>query len=327
MSVERFLAAAVLATIAISAALAPTLPLHTAHEQHAEYPYAPPVRPRIVGTDERWHLPFVYRLHLVDRLDRRYAEDEAVRIPLVGSPDPRIFLLGTDALGRDVLARLLMGARNSLGIALMATTGALLIGVIVGALSGYRPGMVDEIAMRITEAVLVLPVLYVVLALRAALPLVMSPLQVVAGVSLIFAAVGWPVVARGVRAIVISERARDYVEAARASGASRWRILSRHILPSVLPFVALQTALLVPAFVIAEAALSFAGFGFAEPTPSWGTMLQEAGDLRALGDYPWLLAPAFAIATLSWAMHTLADGGRGSHPDRHRNSAVSLASS
>jgi peptide/nickel transport system permease protein len=320
MNVERVIAAALLGTIAISAALAPALPLHAAHEQHAEYPYAPPPRPRIIGADSRWHLPFIYRLRLVDRLDRRYEEDTTVRIPLVASRDPRIFLLGTDALGRDVLARLMMGGRNSLIIALIATTGALLIGVIVGALSGYRPGLVDEMAMRITEAVLVLPVLYVVLALRAALPLVMSPLQVVAGVSLVFAAVGWPVVARGVRAIVISEGARDYVEAARASGASRWRILSRHILPAVLPFVALQTALLLPAFVIAEASLSFAGFGFAEPTPSWGTMLQEAGDLRTLGDYPWLLAPAFSVAGLSWAMHTLADGGR-----RTDRQATSLA--
>ena len=310
MNVERVFAAALLGTLALCAALAPALPVHGAHEQHAEYPYAPPARPRIIGADGRWHLPFVYRLQLVDRLDRRYEEDRAVRIPLIASRDPRIFLLGTDALGRDVLARLMIGGRHSLGIALIATTGALLIGVIVGALSGYRPGIVDELTMRITEAVLVLPVLYVVLALRAALPLVMSPLQVVAGVSLVFAAVGWPVVARGVRAIVISEGARDYVEAARASGASRWRILWRHILPAVLPFAALQTALLLPAFVIAEASLSFAGFGFAEPTPSWGTMLQEAGDLRTLGDYPWLLAPAVSVAGLSWAMHTLAGDGR-----------------
>jgi peptide/nickel transport system permease protein len=309
MSVERAFAAVLLGTMAISAALAPVLPVHAAHEQHTAYPYAPPARPRIIGADGRWHLPFTYRLHLVDRLERRYEEDKTVRIRFLAG-DPHIFLLGTDALGRDVLARLMMGGRNSLIIALIATTGALLIGVIVGALSGYRPGLVDEMAMRITEAVLVLPVLYVVLALRAALPLVMSPLQVVAGVSLVFAAVGWPVVARGVRAIVISEAARDYVEAARASGASRWRILWRHVLPSVLPFVALQTALLPPAFVIAEAALSFAGFGFAEPTPSWGTMLQDAGDLRTLGDYPWLLAPAFSVATLSWAMHTLADRDR-----------------
>ena len=124
---------------------------------------------------------------------------------------------------------------------------------------------------------------YVVLAIRAALPLVMEPVQVFAGVSLVLALVGWPIVARGVRAIIAVESTRDYVEAARAAGASPARIIRRHLLPAIAGFLTLQAALLLPAFVIAEATLSLAGFGFAEPTPSWGTMLQDAANVGARG--------------------------------------------
>jgi peptide/nickel transport system permease protein len=110
------------------------------------------------------------------------------------------------------------------------------------------------------------------------------------------------VVARAVRAIVRAERTRDYVEAARAAGASPSRVLFVHLLPSARGAAAAQGALLVPAFVLAEATLSFVGFGFAEPTASWGTLLQEAGSIRVFGDFPWLLAPAVAIAGVSLAV-------------------------
>lgn len=166
--------------------------------------------------------------------------------------------------------------------------------------------------MRAAEMILVLPALYVVLALRSAMPLVLEPRQVFVGVAGVLAVVGWPVVARGVRAIVSVECHLDYVEAARACGSSPTRLVLRHILPAARGFIRTQAALLVPAFAIAEATLSFAGFGFAEPTPSWGTMLQEAGNVRLVGEHPWLLAPAVAIAAVSWAMHSVvrdADAG------------------
>jgi peptide/nickel transport system permease protein len=291
----------------LGAAFAPQVAPHDPHRQFSGYPYAPPMRLHLVDDAGRWHAPFAYRLALASRLERRYAEDRSARVPLFGdrSDDAPLFLLGTDPLGRDLLSRLLFGARASLGIALVATLGALVLGTGVGMLSGFAGGLLDEGAMRVADLVLVLPTIYVVLALRAAMPLVLEPAQIFAGISLVLALAGWPIVARGVRAIVASERTRDYAEAARAIGAGNARLLLRHLLPAARGFIATQAALLVPAFVLAEATLSFAGFGFAEPVPSWGTMLQEAGNVRAFAEFPWLLVPAVSITIVSFAVNII----------------------
>ena len=295
--------ALVLLVLVAAALLAPAIAPHDPHEQNADFPYAPPMRPHVIDDDGTWHVPFVYPLRLTDRLERRYLQDRTERLTILAAEPGPVFLLGTDALGRDLFARLLFGARASLGIAFVATVGALLIGTLVGAAAGYAGGAADETAMRVADFVLVLPAIYVVLALRAVMPLVLSPAQVFAGISIVLALVGWPMVARGVRAIVAAERRRDYAEAARAAGAGPVRILVVHLLPSSRGFILTQAALLVPAFVLAEATLSFVGFGFAEPVPSWGTMLQEAGTVRAFADFPWLLAPAVSIAIVSLAVN------------------------
>jgi peptide/nickel transport system permease protein len=302
----RIVAAAILAVTGAAMFFGPALAPHDPQHQYAGYPYAPPMRPHLVDEQGAWRGPFVYRVQLTALLERRYSEDRSRRISLLADSDEHVFLLGTDALGRDVLSRLIVGARASVGIAIVAAAATLLIGVAIGAVAGYAGGLADDIAMRTSEVILVLPALYVVLAIRAALPLVMDPVQVVAGVAAVLALVGWPIIARGVRAIVRAECTREYVDAARACGASPARLLWRHVLPASSGFLFTQAALLVPAFVIAEATLSFVGFGFAEPTASWGTMLQDAGNIAVFGEYPWLLAPALAVAALSWAMHSLA---------------------
>jgi peptide/nickel transport system permease protein len=214
--------------------------------------------------------------------------------------------LGGDALGRDVLSRLLLGARTSFGIAALAALLALGLGAAIGGLAGAAGGWLDEWLMRLTDFVLVLPAIYLVLTLRAALPLVVTPGEVFWMLVAVFALAGWPYPARGVRAIVAAERRKEYAEAARALGATRLRILLMHLLPAAGGFLAVQAGLLVPAFILAEATLSFVGFGFPEPYPSLGLMLQDAAGIAALSEAPWLLAPAAAIVFAILAIHQFA---------------------
>jgi peptide/nickel transport system permease protein len=213
--------------------------------------------------------------------------------------------LGADSYGRDVFARLAHGARLSLGVALAAALGALLIGTLIGGLAGVSRGLVDDLLMRFSDFVLILPAMYVVLALRAALPLVLPAGAIFTLVAGILALVGWPLVARGVRAIVASEGERDYAQAARALGAGRWRLLIHHLLPAARGFLVTQATLLVPAFILAEATLSYVGLGFPDPSTSWGTMLQDAANVAALSDAPWTLSPAVAIFLVVLAVNLI----------------------
>lgn len=310
------------------AAAGPWLVANPPSEQFAEFVYAPPMRPRII--DDSWTIrrPFVYPLVLQDRLERRYSLDRSRPLALrffqqgsllsVDRSGPPWFALGTDALGRDQFARLAWGARLSLGVAVCAALGALALGTIVGGIAGFRGGVIDDALMRGADFVIALPALYVVLALRAAMPLVLTPWQVFWTMVIVLAAVGWPFPARAVRAIVASERTREYAEAARAMGASRTRLLLRHLLPATRGLLVVQATLLLPAFVLAEATLSFVGLGFSEPIPSWGAMLREAGAGRALIEAPWLFAPAATIVLSALAVNLIAGGSaRSPLSERH----------
>jgi peptide/nickel transport system permease protein len=299
-----------IALIAIALFAAVTAPVAAPHAMDAHFAgllNAPPTIARIAGADGAWHAPFIYRWQLVNQLEQRYEEDRSARIPLAwfsaghvvrssNEDATPLLLLGADSYGRDVFTRLLFGARTSLGLAVAAALGATLIGVSLGGLAGFAGGAVDEMLMRVTDFVMVLPAIYVALALRAVLPLVLSGSQVFALLAAIFAVVGAPFVARGVRAIVRSEKRLDYASAARALGAGDLRVLVRHLLPSARGFIAVQITLLVPAFIIAEATLSYVGLGFPDPVASWGTMLHDAStNIRVFADFPWLLSPAAAM--------------------------------
>jgi hypothetical protein len=196
------------------------------------------MRPHLVDDRGAWHTPFAYPIALVDPIERRYAEDRSHRIGW-RSNEPW-FLLGSDDLGRDELSRVLVGTRLSLGVSLLAAAIALLIGALVGATAGYAGGWTDACLMRIADVVIVLPVIYVVLALRGALPLQLEPGQVFAALVAVFALVGWPSVARGVRGIVVIEGRSEYAEAARALGASGSRVIVRHLLPATRGFLGVQ---------------------------------------------------------------------------------------
>ena len=168
--------------------------------------------------------------------------------------------------------------------------------------------------MRVAEMVMGLPVIYAALTLRAALPLVLTDAQVFWTMTGVFGLIGWPLAARGVRAIVAVERRKEYAEAARSAGSGRARLLLRHLMPATWGLLGVQATLLLPAFIIAEATLSFVGLGFPGPAPSWGVMLQDAGAGRTLADAPWLLSPAVAIALTVLGTNLLARGREGSVP-------------
>lgn len=310
--------AALCAVVVLAAAGGRFLAPYDPGRQFADLAQAPPMRPHVFDAEGRMRPPFIYPLRLTDRLERRYADDASHPVPLrwfsdgklvrADSKDVPWLVLGADALGRDVFSRLLHGAPLSLGVAAAATLAALILGAAVGGCAGYAGGRMDALLMRITDFVLILPAIYVVLVLRAAMPLVLTPWQVFWTMAAVFALAGWPYPARAVRAIVAAERRQEYAEAARALGAGRWRILLRHLLPAARGTLMVQAVLLAPAFVLAEATLSFVGFGFAEPVPSWGLMLQDAARISAIAEAPWLLAPAGAIVVTVLALQLLQDG-------------------
>ena len=277
--------AVLLGVIAVVALLAPWIAPNPPDRRFPNLLYAPPTP--VHAFDVHGVAPHAHALRIVSRIERSFEEEPASRGPML--------LLGADAYGRDIFSRLLYGARTTLGLAVCATLAATLLGALVGAIAGYASGWLDAVLARLSEFVLVLPAIYVALALRAVMPLVLAASTVFTLLLAIFALLGWPMVARGVRAIVAFEREREYVIAARAAGASASRVLLRHLLPAAAGYLRMQATLLLPAFILAEATLSYIGLGFPDATPTWGTMLQEAANVALLGDAPWTLAPAAAI--------------------------------
>jgi peptide/nickel transport system permease protein len=288
--------------LALAVIVAPALAPYDPGRMFSGYAYAPPMRPHVI--DAQWGLraPFAFPVRLIDPIERRYAEDRARRVTSFADTEPW-FLFGSDTFGRDILSRLAIGARLSLGIALLSALFAIAIGAVVGATAGYAGGWADTALMRLADFVIVLPGIYVVLALRGVLPLVLETTEVFAALVGVLSLVGWPSVARGVRGIVVIERESEYAEAARALGAGFWRVIVRHLLPACRGFLLVQATVLVPAFVMAEATLSFVGLGFPAPVPSWGAMLREAAAVQVVADAPWLLAPAGAIVATVLTVH------------------------
>ena len=280
--------------------------------QHRAFLHAPPMPPRVMHQGAL-HAPFVYPIVLEDRLARRFAEDRSRTLPLpwfASNASDASFLLGTDSLGRDLLSRVLHGARVSVSLALAGVAGAVLLGLLFGAAAGARGGWLDEVVMRTADLIAVLPVIYIVLVLRASMPLVLNVSTIFTLMAAIFAAVGWPFVARGVRNIMASEREREYVLAARALGAGPSSIVVRHLLPACQGYLLIQATVLLPAFILAEATLSYVGMGFPAHVPTWGTMLLDAANVNALTRFPWMLTPAVAILLTVLSANVLLQSGK-----------------
>jgi peptide/nickel transport system permease protein len=224
---------------------------------------------------------------------------------------PRVALLGTDELGRDRFSRLLRASRFSLAVGPAGTLLASLLGILVGCLSGYAGRRVDAVLMRAADAMMALPALVLILAARAAFPPQMPPGRAAALMISIFFALGWAEMARLARGLVLALRSREFVTAAVAVGASPARVLFRHVLPNAARPLVVQASLMLPAFLLAETALSYLGVGVQEPEPSWGLMLARASDLAQLSRHPLLLlSPALAIFLFVLGVRLTSDGLR-----------------
>ena len=287
-------------------------------QQNRDLPFAPPThihfagsekmnvpRPFICALDESRDEPIEY----VENCRRTYPVQLFVKgapytllgiarfdLHFFGAPTPaRVFVMGTDAYGRDVFSRFLFGGEVTLFAGLLATGLTLFLGTILGVVSGYYGGWVDAVVMRGAELFLALPWLYLLFALRAFLPLSLNAVQTFLLLITVIGIVGWARPARMIRGVVLSSRERHYVLAARLYGASNSYLMRRHILPDTYSIVVTQAALLIPQYVLAEVVLSFLGLGVGEPTPSWGNMLSTLQQYSVLSSYWWMVIPGIAL--------------------------------
>lgn len=227
-----------------------------------------------------------------------------------GGPVDGIFLLGTDQLGRDVWSRLMVATRISLSIGLAGVAVSLVLGLVLGGISGLYGGTTDNIIQRIIEIVRSVPTIPLWMGLAAALPATWSVEQVYLAITIIISLIGWTDLARVVRGRFLALRGEDFVIAAELAGASRARIIFRHMLPSFTSHIIATTTLALPAMIISETSLSFLGLGLRPPAISWGILLQDAQSIQVLALAPWLLVVAMPVIVVILAFNFLGDGLR-----------------
>jgi peptide/nickel transport system permease protein len=297
--------------------------------------FVPPTRIHVLH-DGSLHRPFIYSLKRSrDPETARviYVEDTTKPLPLVfftkgdayellglfpttthlfgvDSRKQKINILGTDSLGRDLFSRVLYGARVTLSAGLIGVAFAFVIGIFMGSVSGYYGGAIDGAIQRLMEFIRSIPTIPLWMGLAAALPIAWDPLFVYVLITLILALIGWTSLARVVRGRFFSLKTEDYILAARLSGATEYRIVTKHMLPAMTSHIIAATTLAVPEMILGETALSFLGLGLRPPVVSWGVLLQDAQNLRSIALAPWLLAPGVAIIFVVLAFNFLGDGLR-----------------
>lgn len=298
--------------------------------QNRDMPYAPPTTLHFVDSQGRFHFrPFVYdpqKSPLLTPLNegdsnQAYPVRFFVRaapykiagvftshVHLFGVDEPgRIFLMGSDAYGRDQFSRFLYGGQISMLAGLLAAVFSVSVGVLAGGIAGYYGTWIDEILMRGGELFLALPWLYLLFAVRAALPLHISQWEVFLLLISVMGLIGWARPARLIRGVVLSAKNRNFVVAARGFGASDAYLLRRHVLPQTYGVLLTQMTLLVPQFVLAEVTLTFLGLGVGEPMPSWGALLSSLQQYSVLSSYWWMFLPAILLIPLFVVFYAAAD--------------------
>lgn len=304
--------------------------------------FHPPILPRFVDAEGRVHLrPFVYATTLVDPQLRIYRPDTSRRYPvrffvqgepyrllwliptrvhLFGVDEPaRIFLMGTDQFGRDLFSRILYGSRVSLLIGIMVVSITIPIGMVYGGIAGYYGGRVDNIMMRVVEAIIALPGFYLLITLSAILPTNVGCTTRFYLIVIILSFLGWTGFSRLIRGYVLSLKEREFVLAARALGRDDLGIILRHILPNTASLVLVVATLSIPGAILGESGLSFLGFGVREPCASWGNLLTAGTNLINLSRSPWLLLPGVFIVLAVVAYNFLGDGLRDAFDPRLRS--------
>ncbi|MCI0710237.1 MAG: ABC transporter permease [Chloroflexi bacterium] len=224
--------------------------------------------------------------------------------------DFRVFILGSDRLGRDMFSRVVYGARISLSIGLVAVFLSLTLGIVLGGVSGYYGGTIDNIIQRVIEFIRSVPGLPLWMALSAALPVYWSQEQRFFGITVILSIIGWTDLGRQVRGRFLSLRTEDFVLAAKLNGARDLRIILRHMVPSFTSHIIASLTLSIPGIILAETGLSFLGLGLRQPAVSWGVLLQEAQNIQTVALTPWLLLPGLAVVITVLAFNFLGDGLR-----------------
>ena len=318
------------ASVLISEFLAP----YNLHTRHTNFIYAPPQSVHLFH-EGSFIGPFVYgydyRLNM-ENLKREFIENpqkiHRLRFFCLGddykfwgliegsfhfvcpAEDGTLFLLGTDRLGRDVLSRIIYGARISLTIGLVGISLSFLLGIIIGGLAGYYGGWVDNITQRSIEIVRSFPEIPLWMSLSAILPVTWSPIGVYFGLTIILALLDWPGLARAVRSKLLSLREEDFCTAAQLMGASPARIIGRHLLPSFTSHLIASITLSIPAMILGETALSFLGLGLRPPVTSWGVLLSEAQNINVVVLYPWLMLPVIPVIVVVLAFNFIGDGLR-----------------
>lgn len=303
----------------------------------SKYSYAPPQRLHLFDRSQNFRFAphvFDYKIEVDPQaLRREFTIDEAQQIRvsffvegapykllglipanthLIGPLDPTrpVYLFGADRLGRDVLSRIIYGARISMSIGLVGVCISLVLGTLIGGFSGYYGGELDNLIQRGIEFMRSLPTIPLWMGLAAALPKDWSALQVYFAITLILSLIGWTSLARVVRGRFLSLREEDFVKAAILDGSSEIRIILRHMLPAFLSHIIASITLAIPYMIISETALSFLGIGLRPPIVSWGTLLQDAQNVRAVATAPWLLTPALAVIISVLSLNFLGDGLR-----------------
>jgi peptide/nickel transport system permease protein len=304
------------------------------HTRNVDFIHAPP-QPIHMFHEGQFVGPFVYGRQMnlnMDTLKREYTDDHTDVQPLrflcrgdgyefwglfdgdlhlvCPAKDGQMFLLGTDRLGRDVLSRIIYGARISLTIGLIGITFSFVLGIVIGGLAGYHGGVLDLIVQRIIEVLQSIPSIPLWMALAAIMPVTWSPILIYFGITIILGLFDWTGLARAVRSKLLSLREEDYVLAAQLMGAKSSRIIGRHLIPGFMSHLIATATISIPGMILGETALSFLGLGLRPPITSWGILLTEARSVSVIAFYPWLLYPMIPVILVILAFNFLGDGLR-----------------